>query len=168
MRASAFVSRESSDGLLGAGGAGGAGAVSPRSQPLFAPCVVRSLLPENEREVLLMLEEGIDEWEFDAMFGPGATRCASALGGAARRRTWRRRPCVPFRLPPERLLVLNLFGKCSRDAWAELTAFLDRHHIGAPGVRLAAAPVTTRRFPGSRDAECLETCVKGKCALSSS
>ena len=63
MRASAFVSRESSDGLLGAGG----GAVSPRSQPLFAPCVVRSLLPENEREVLLMLEEGIDEWEFDAL-----------------------------------------------------------------------------------------------------
>ena len=70
-------------------------------------------------------------------------------------------------VPPERLLVLNRFGKCSRDAWAELTAFLDRHHIGAPGVRLAAAPVTTRPFPGSRDAECLETCVKGKCALSS-
>ena len=66
MRASAFISRDSSDSLVGGAGSGGASA-TPRSQPLFAPCVARSLLPENEKEVLSLLEEGIDEWEFDAL-----------------------------------------------------------------------------------------------------
>ena len=63
-------------------------------------------------------------------------------------------------VPPERLLVLNVFKMCSRDMWAALTSFLHHHRLGNFSQSQA---VRSGAFPGSRDGSCLATCQGGAC-----